>query len=51
MKKTYYAPVAEFIEMEIGNNILTLSLSEEEKGGGSALGNKNKGSWENMWDK
>ncbi len=51
MKKTYYAPVAEFIEMEIGNNILTLSLSEEEKGGGSALGKKQQGEWGNLWNK
>lgn len=49
MKKTYYAPVAEFIKMEIGSNILALSISEEEKGGGSALGKEQNNSWGNIW--
>ena len=48
--KRYIKPTSEVVELNVsGNILLTLSKTEEEMGGDSALSDEHRGDWENIW--
>ncbi|MBQ8365000.1 MAG: hypothetical protein IJX41_03825 [Bacteroidaceae bacterium] len=52
MKKNYISPFAMYIVVEC-NTIIAASekIEIDNEGGSEHLGNKNQGSWGNLWEK
>lgn len=52
MKKNYFKPEAELVDVRIDNYILNDSTDMTDLGGGGeALSNKHRGEWGNVWGK